>query len=440
MHHRPMLGYQRALADLLGEQTADGRYAYSVGVALLPRQTGKTTTAFDLAMGRCAAHADYRAALCAQTGHVTTERFAERMAQLGSTALARRVHLRRSQGTERIGFGRRGSFLKAFPPKAGALRGSTLDLVVVDEAQEISAELGVILDQEIMPTQATRPRRQVVLIGTAGTDASGYLAAARAGAPGYAVVEYGATDDDDPADPATWWRCHPGLAAGLTDEGALATALAVMGVASFSREYLNVWQTTSDRVIPPVTWAALRHRDATPLGGVVPVLGADVALDRSAAAIVACWPDTGRIPTWEVVEYRAGTDWVAPRLAELHAAHGSEVVLDGGTGPSLTVLDQLNVRGERPSWVRALTPREMVTACAQALDAVTDQPAGVHHRGDPALDTAVAGAGRRTTGDGWVWARRTAAAEVSPLIGGTLALYGHQHRPAEPVRPIAYAG
>jgi phage terminase large subunit-like protein len=434
LHHRPLLPYQRAMADLLGEQEG-GRYAYSVGVVLLPRQTGKTTSVFDLAMGRCAAHGDYRAAYTAQTGHVTTERFAERMAQLGSTTLGRRVQLRRSQGTERLTF-RRGSFLKAFPPKAGALRGSTLDLVVVDEAQEITAELGVTLDQEIMPTQATRPRRQVILIGTAGTDASGYLArhlaAARAAAPGYCLLEYGATDEDDPGDPATWWRVHPGLAAGLTDEGALSTALAVMGVASFSREYLNIWQTTSDRVIGAVPWAAIRHRDGTPRADTVPVFGADVAVDRSAAAIVACWPNTDGVPTWEVVDYRPGSDWVAGRLTELHTRHGAAAVLDGGTGPSLTVLDEL----AGADWVRALTPREYVTACAQALDAITD--AAVQHRGDPALAAAAAGAGKRTTGDGWVWARRTAAADTCPLIAGTLALYGHAHR-RPVVRPAVYA-
>lgn len=440
LHQRPWLPYQRGMADLLGEQLPDGRYAASVGVVLLPRQTGKTTSVFDLAMGRCAAHRDYRAAYTAQTGHVTTERFGERMAQLNATALGRRVKLRRSQGTERMAFAA-GSFLKAFPPKAGALRGSTLDLVVVDEAQEITAELGVVLDQEIMPTQATRPRRQVVLIGTAGTDASGYLArhlaAARAGTPGYALLEYGAEDTDDPTDPAVWHRVHPGLAAGLTDDGALATALAVMGVTSFAREYLNVWQTTSDRVIPAVEWAAIRHRDGIPAEGVAPVLGADVAIDRSAAAIVACWPDTEGVPTLEVVAYGPGTDWVADRLAQLHAEHGSPVVLDGGTGPASTVVDQLRDRAEQlPPWVRAVTPREYTTACAQLLDAVLDR--SIRHRGAAELDAAVAAAARRTVGDGWAWSRRLPAVDVSPLVAGSLALFGDRHRAPAPGRPAIY--
>ena len=243
-----------------------------MAVILVPRQCGKTTFALDLAIGRCLAEANrdripYAVAYTAQTGHVTTERMTERMAQLGSTSIARRAKLRRSQGTERITF-RNEAFVKAFPPKPGALRGSTLDLVIVDEVQEIPAELGVALDQEILPTQQNRPRRQVILIGTAGTDASAYLArhlaAARAGAPEYALLEYGADDADDVTDPDVWDRVHPGLAAGLTDRAALSTALAVMGPDSFAREYLNRWLTVSDRVIAPADWAAIRHRDGTP--------------------------------------------------------------------------------------------------------------------------------------------------------------------------------
>jgi hypothetical protein len=47
----------------------------------------------------------------------------------------------------------------------------------------------------------------------------------------------------------------------------------------------------------------------------------------------------------------------------------------------------------------------------------------------------VAGAARRPMGDGWGWGRRTSAAEISPLVGGTLAAWGHDHRPAPAVRP-----
>ena len=438
LHGRPWKPHQRAVADLIGERTPTGGYAYPVVCALFPRQTGKTTFAFDLAMGRCLEQRDYRAAYTAQTGHVTTERFGERMAELATTALGRRARIRRSQGTERIAFGN--SYLKAFPPRDGSLRGSALDLVIVDEPQEIDADLGHQLDQTILPTFTTRPRRQLILIGTAGTDQSAYLARylalARAGAPGVALAEFGAADDDDPTDPAVWARSHPGLAAGLTDTDALASALAVMGPASFAREYLCVWVAGGSRIIPAADWAAIRHRDATPRDGSLPVLGVDVAVDRSAAALVACWPAAGGgVPVLEVIEYAPGVSWAGPRIAELVAEHQIPVVAATAAGPALTVVADCERLGVD---VTTLTDREYTAACADLFDRVG---AGtVWHRGEPALDAAVAGAGRRIAGDGWAWSRRSSTADVAPLVAGSLALWADGARPPAAVRPIAYAG
>lgn len=438
LHGRPWVTWQRAAADLIGELTPAGRYAYPVVVILVPRQCGKTTFAFDLAQGRCLEHRDYRVAYTAQTGHVTTERFGERMAELAGTALARRVQARRSQGTERMSLGR-GSYLKAFPPRDGALRGSAVDLVIIDEPQEIDADQGTALDQTILPTFTTRPRRQLILIGTAGSDRSAflarYLAMARAGADGVALVEYGADVDDDPTDPAVWARVHPGLAAGLTDPDALRSALAVMGPAGFAREYLNVWQAAGDRIIPAADWAAIRHRDAIPAAGVPPVLAVDVAVDRSAAAIVAVWPDAARRPVLEVIRYAPGVSWAAPALAELAAGHRVPLILATGSGPVATVTEDAARLGVT---VSTLTDREYTAACATLLDRVTDRV--IAHRGEPALDAAVAGAGRRTVGDGWAWSRRTSTADVCPLVAATLALFGHGRRPAPAVRPAVYAG
>lgn len=440
VHGRPWKPWQVAAGDLIGEQTPDGRYAYSIVVILVPRQCGKTTFAFDLMQGRALVHPDYRIAYCAQTGQITSERFTERMTALATTPLAPRTKLRRSQGTERMTLPN-GSFLKAFPPKDGALRGSALDLVVIDEPQEIDEAQGNALDQTILPTFTTRPRRQLVLIGTAGTDRSAflarYLAAARAGAAGVAVIEYGAVDGDDTTDPAVWRRRHPGLAAGLTDEAALSSALSVMGIAGFEREYLNVWQASGDRVIPAVAWAAIRRRDAQPAPGVAPVLGVGVALDRSAAAIVACWPDASDgTPVLEVVEYATQVEWVAPRLLEL-ARHG--VIWADSAGPVLTVVDdvrRLSVEQRVPVAVEQTPTGDYTAACAGMLDRIITRR--VAHRGEQPLDAAAAGAARRLIGDGgWAWGRRMSTADISPVDAAAVALWGHLHRPAPKRRPVA---
>lgn len=438
-HSREWLPWQYDTARLISETLPNGRMAYPIVVVLVPRQCGKTTFLFDMIMGRCLALGDYRCAYTAQTGHVTSERFAERMTELPSTPLHRRVATRRSAGTERFTF-RGGSFLKAFPPKDGALRGSALDLVAIDEAQEIDELLGVALDQTILPTFTTRPRRQLILIGTAGTDASKYLARylalARGGAAGVAVVEYGATPDDDPADPAVWHRVHPGLASGLTDDDALRSALAVMGPESFAREYLCVWQETGNRLVSTRDWLLCRRIRSAPIQSVPPVLAVDVAPDRSATAILAVWPDgADGTPVAEVVDYRPGTDWPAARLRDLYRKHRPALVVADNQGPVLTVVDEA-----RRLKVPVTQPKvpEFASACQDMLDRIGRRE--IAHRGGKALDAAIAGAMKRPIGDGgWGWARRSATVDVSPLIAATLALWGHANRPSD-VRPRTYAG
>jgi hypothetical protein len=436
-HRRPWTDYQRAAADLLGERLPSGAYAYPVGVVLLPRQCGKTTFAFDLAMGRCILEPDYRAAYTAQTGHITTERMSERMSELTSTALATAVGTRKSQGTERMTF-RRGSFLKAFPPKDGALRGSALDLVIVDEAQEIDETLGRALDQTIMPTFQTRRRRQLILVGTAGTTRSDYLRRyldlARAGTQGVALIEYGFDLDADPTDPETWRAYHPGLAAGLADEDGLRTALAVMGPAGFSREYGNIWTTTADTVIPAGVWTAASVPLAVPGDGTV-VLGVDVAVDRSRSTLAACWLSaTGQVVV-EIITARSGVSWVAPAARDILRAGQASSIVATADGPVATVVDALTRYGIT---VGTLTSREYTAACASFYDSILDRR--VFHRSEPDLDLAVAGATRKPVGDGWGWGRRTSASEVSPLVAASLAAWGHDHRPPLAIPPAVVVG
>jgi hypothetical protein len=404
-------------------------------VVLLPRQTGKTTLAFDLGMGRCLQHPDYRAAYTAQTGHVTTERMGERMAELAGTSLARTITRRRSQGTERMSFPL-GSFLKAFPPKDGALRGSALDLVIVDEAQEIGETLGRALDQTIMPTFQTRPRRQLLLVGTAGTTDSDYLRRylelARSGAPGVALVEFGWLDEDDPTDPEVWRRTHPGLANGLADEDGLRTALQVMGLSGFSREYGNVWTTTTDAVIPVGIWTAAAAPLAVPVPG-PPVIAVDVASDRSRTSIVACWLGQEGLPVVEVIQTAPGVTWAAPALRRIQDHDHPAAILATADGPVATVVDACTRDGLT---ITTLAPREYAACCASYYDKILTRTC--LHRAEPQLDQAVAGAARRPMGEGWGWGRRTSAAEISPLVAASLAAWGHDHRPPPPAAPAVF--
>jgi hypothetical protein len=441
---RELMPWQRQASQLLNEHNAGVR-TRPFTVVTIQRQAGKTTWLLAEALERCLFGGPFRRVwYTAQNGQYAREKWGELVAELTGPGapLRRKIESKFTNGTERLIFPN-GSTLRPFPPTKDALHSMQSDLVILDEAWKHDAVRGAELMQAIGPTQATRPGAQVVVVSTAGTADSTWLRPlvdrGRGGDPAVTYLEWGIADDVDPMDLDAVAAAHPAIGRTI-DRQFLVDQAGIMAATpgEFARAYGNRWTTTLEQLIPAVAWAAIRHRDGTPAVGVAPVLGADVAVDRSAAAVVACWPDTKGLPTLEVVQYGPGTDWVAPRLLELHAAHGSPVVLDGGTGPASTVVDQLRVGEQLPGWVRAVTPREYTTACAQLLDGIGDRT--VRHRGDPALDAAVGAAARRTVGEGWAWSRRIPTTDVSPLIAASLALYGDRHRPADPVRPVAYAG
>jgi hypothetical protein len=441
---RELMPWQRTASDLLNEHDGAGVRSRPFVTVTIQRQAGKTTWLLCEALERCLFGGPFRRVwYTAQNGQYAREKWGELVAELTGPGapLRGRIDVKLSNGTERLVFPN-GSTFRPFPPTKDALHSMQSDLVIVDEAWKHDAVRGAELMQAIGPTQATRPGAQIVVVSTAGTDESTFLRPlverGRGGDPAITYLEWGIGDDVDPTDVDAVAAAHPAIGRTI-DRQFLIDQAGVLSPGEYARAYGNRWTARLERVIPALDWAAIRHRDGLPADGLPPVLGADVAVDRSAAAIVACWPDTAGVPTLEQVQYDAGAQWVAGRLRQLHDAHGSPVVLDGGTGPASTVVDALRAKdGELPDWVRAVTPRELSTACAQLLDGVTDRT--IRHRGDAELDAAVKAAAKRTTGDGWVWSRRTPTIDVSPLLAGSLALYGDRHRPPAPVRPQAYAG
>jgi hypothetical protein len=363
---------------------------------------------------------------------MVSERFTEWIDELeGHPALATRIKARRSGGTERITVRATRSYLKAFPPKDGALRGPALDTVVIDEAQEHDDILGAALDKTAIPTMNTRRRRQLFVVGTAGTDQSAYFARylqlARDRTPGYALFDYGAPEGIDTDDEELWPTWHPGLMAGITDLAALRMARGALGAAGFAREYATVWtRTAATRVIPEDAWASVQHTTDMPAGP--GCLAIDVAFDRSHAAIVLAGP--GRhVEVVDVLPVEQATDLV---LA-LHRAQGLRIAIDN-RGPNVTVHEALERAGAQ---LLTMTSYDVVVAAAGFLDAVKAGDVSVWP--NPALDEAVALAGTRPLGDGFAWSRRASAGSIAPLVAATAALWGVGHLPVV-VRPEVHAG
>lgn len=420
---------QLVLRDGLAER-ADGTWAaFEVGL-VCPRQSGKGSVLEALELAALfLPDPDGPPPLLLHSAHefkTCSEHF-RRMRDLvdGSDHLRKRVRIvRTGVGSESIEL-KTGARLRFVSRTGGSGRGFSSDLVVLDEAYNLTAETMAA----ILPTLSARPNPQVWYTSSAGMTASTQLARLRergiAGGSRLAYFEWSAPESADPDDPRVWALANPALGRRISLEFVAAEREA-MPAEQFARERLGIW-SQADRpelVVDLALWASLGTR-SQPMRK--PWLSVEVALNRTAATIGAAWTVKDR-PHLEVVEDHPGVGWVVPRLAELTQRYSAGgVVLDAATeaaglapaleGAGLTVVK--------------VGSAERVTACGGFYDATS--AAGLSHNGDPALAAAIANARWKDVGDGArVFSRRRSAGDIAALYAAVLALYGLSHaQPAE---------
>jgi hypothetical protein len=440
---RPLKPYQLEVARPLAQRDGDG-YRHRTIVVLLPRQVGKTFIVFCLMLARMHTRRAYAAAYTAQTGIVVTRVFTNPangwmtlVAQ--DPRLARRFSTRASQGREMVLHRHNlGAYLAAFPPTPGRLRSMSLDCVTFDECQEHTQDLGQALMADTGPTFSTRPRRQHILMGTAPESGAGWWAdqIARGRAGDVAMIEVGTwPDDEDPADPATWARHHPGLMTGLTDVGFLSSELDNLGLERFAREYGNriPGGASLDTPLVEAWWKAAKHT-----GGPPPSEPVAIAFDAAADGAAGCVVGIGRLldgrTVTGVAAHEPGTAWMAERLKLFKARHPRARLVTDSTGPAAPTAEALRLAGLA---VETVGGADRVTAHSHLVGELEQGRALLMPH--PALEDARAAGRRRwTDSGGWVWSRRRSAGDISPITAWTWAVWAAR-KPNRP-RPAVRAG
>lgn len=428
---QPLMPWQRLVADVGLELLPDGRPAYREIIAHVPRQSGKTTLTLALEIQRAIGwNGAQRISYSAQTGLDARRKLLDDQVPIltGSpfNRLVERIH--RAQGSEAIVFSN-GSRIDVLASTESAGHGRTLDLGIIDEA---FSDFDDRREQAILPAMATRPAAQIVVVSTAGTDASAFLrrkveagrsAVERGLDTGIAYFEWSADEDADPDDPATWWACMPALGHTISLD-VVAHARESMSDGDFRRSYLNQWTASTERVIPAAVWDAANHPDVAPDGRLNFAL--DVNPERTAAAIAVC--SSGDNPIVEIIEHRPGVGWAVDRVAALANAHGGFVTIDA-KGPGSSLIPDLERAGVRLALVQ---PAEVSLASMSFFDMVADSAISIrrHH----ALDAASASATRQVSGDSWRWARK-GQTDITPLMAATLAVWSATKRQPVSVTP-----
>jgi hypothetical protein len=435
----PLLDWQRELVDVALElDPSTGRLAFDRVVALLPRRAGKTLVSQLVGIHRAITTVDGRIWHTAQTRQDSRDRWSEVARLVQRSPIGRLVTVRLAAGSEALVFPN-GASVRVFSPLPNSLHGSSSDMVTIDEAWAFDAGRGRELLLGIRPTMATRPSSQLWIVSTAGNADSTFLrelvelgrASSESPRSSTCYFEWSAPDDADPQNPAVWHAAHPALGS-LVEESFLASECETMPESDFRRSYLNQWAAFSDAAIPPSSWAACRSPLVMPGRGEL-ALGFDVAPGRECGSIAASWIDAHDRPCVELVDHRPGTGWIVERLTELVYRWEPPAIAFEARGPAASIADHAARLGLE---VTAVASGEYPAACTALLDAILNRQ--LRHRGDDALDSAVAAAVRRLRGESWVWARHSTAAPVCPLVAATLAAWSWTHRPEEIEMPAIF--
>lgn len=413
----PLMPWQEQVAAVASEYDPEsGVPAYRTVVVTVPRQSGKTTTLLCFEVDRCLNWGEPQlVAYTAQTGKDAREKLIDDHASVlerKAKPVIERVY--RGVGLETIRFVTGSRIIPlANTPDAG--HGKTIHLGVRDELFKDKDDRRA---QALGPAMATVADAQDLVTSTAGTAESvplrrlvelGRQAVIQGKRSGLAYFEWSAAEDADPDDERVWWECMPALGRTISID-VVRHARAMEADGEFRRAYLNQWWDAEASVFPAGLWEACESFTAAPSEDVV--FAADARPDLSAAAIVAA-DRLGRI---EVVDTRAGADWVWARLVHLWEKWQRPVAIDEG-GPLGFLVQRLRDDGIE---TQDLGTRDAVHACQSFYDAVVSNRLRV--RKSEELDSAVARAEQRKVGEAWMWSRYTAT-DPSPLMAATLAYH-----------------
>jgi len=403
---------QLVLRDALGETAAGKWAAFEVGL-VVPRQNGKGSILEALELAALyLADPDEPPPLILHSAHefkTSAEHF-RRVRDLieGSPLLSKQVRIiRTAAGAEAIEL-HSGARLRFVTRSGGSGRGFSADLVVIDEAYNLTAESMAA----VLPTMSARPNPQIWYTSSAGMITSDQLARVRergirGGDPSLAYFEWSAVDGAELDDRAEWARANPSLGYRIP-ESFIVTERAALPDEQFGRERMGLWadRDRDKSAIDPAAWAALA--DPAAERGAQPVFAVATAPDRSWAAVAVAWNRPDGTAQVMLADYRPTATWVAARVAELRERWRSPVLCD-------TASRGLVEDAEEPSQAEQ----------ARAHNALSDAvlAGAIHHGNEAAMNTAVRAARWKTSGDTRVLDRK-GSLDISPLVAAALALRG----------------
>lgn len=421
---------------------ADGQYVATVGgIGLsIPRQVGKTYFVLAMLVILCILFPGLQVVWTAHHLRTSTKTFTTLRGLCRRRKIAPHIRsMRSANGEQQVEFAN-GSMIMFGARSQGFGRGfDEIDVEVFDEAQILDAKA---LEDMVAATNQARHEHGALLffMGTPPrpTDPSEAFslrrAEALAGEAEDAIwLEIGADPGSDPNDRSQWPKMNPSHPKRTPLNSILRLRKNLGDEDSWNREGRGIWDpAASAGVIPPADWATqgLEHSIATSRFA----LGVECGPDLAWASVAFAGARADGSWHFELDEDQhtkgRGVAWLVPHLEKLLADNSQirSVVADVA-GPIKALLEERNDRwffkGSRIQ-VTPVKVSELGTGCSLVLSGIVTGE--IWHIDQPQFNAAALAAGKRPLGDTgmWVWSRKTAESDITPIQAATLALIGAQ--------------
>lgn len=312
--------------------------------------------------------------------------------------------IRRTNGQEAI-YLYNGASIEFVARSRGSARGFTVDVVVLDEAQELDDEHM----EALMPTLAASPTgdQQLIMCGTppkTHTMGEVFRRTRNETLAGknraHCWHEWSVKGIGDVSDRARWYATNPALGIRI-DEDFVESELATLSEDGFARERLGWWAEAQSgaTIIPLARWKEC-STDIVPPGTVS--YGVKFSPDGAHVALaVASKPEVkhGNKIHVEIVEYRStseGLNWLADWLIE-RKDKAAKIAIDGRSGADV-LRDRLLQGGIAPRALAPIGTKDVIAASSLFLEAIRTQE--LTHFDQEILNSAIQYATKRKIGKG----------------------------------------
>lgn len=423
----------------------DGKYAATVGgvVWSIPRQVGKTFTVGALLFAYAIEHPGSLILWTAHHMQTSGETFRSMQSFASKPRVSPYVeHVYTGAGTESVHFKNGSRILFGSRERGFGLGFAGVDVIVFDEAQRLRD--ATRMDMVPATNRAHNPSGALLFyIGTPprpendGDAFAALRAEAIAGDKDTFFVELSADADADPDDREQWAKANPSFPTHTPVESMLRMRKHLGSDEAWMREALGIWDAAQTAgVIPAESWQSATDPESVPVDRFA--LGVEVGPDLTAASVAIAGQREDQ--SWHVAleadqhTHGRGVSWLVPYVETFVAANPQirTVVVDVG-GPVKALVEQRG-QGAGAPWfftgtkvrVQPIRVAELGATCSTLLSGLVTKD--VRHIDQPQLSAAALSAGKRALGDTgmWVWSRKSATSDITPIQATTLALHGAQ--------------